>query len=99
MSDTDKSELRKQIGDIKIARNTRTELFYTISGHDEFENIMRLIKQYCDQRELEGRIDELSHVKQDEVDWVYTDVSGESQNLFDRMDELTALKDKQSKED
>jgi hypothetical protein len=47
-------ELREAIGSIKIARNTRSETFYTLAGHDEFENIMQLITQ----KQLEARIDE-----------------------------------------
>lgn len=50
--DTTSDELRAKVGSIKVARNTRSETFYTLADHSEFENIMTLIKQH----ELEAKI-------------------------------------------
>jgi hypothetical protein len=93
-------ELRNKIGSIKIAKNNHTELFYTLGGHDEFETIMQLIKQYGIQERIDehhviiGLTDQSHEYEQNE--------NGSGIQFFDdlrleRMNELTALKDKEIK--
>jgi hypothetical protein len=49
-------DVRKKVGKTKIAKNNRTELFYILEGHEEFDNIIKHIEEY-------GRLERMDEVR------------------------------------